>query len=89
MPDMRKRNGVMMKLDELKKELDIINAKIIKLQTLQEQAQKECKQIEEKYGVSNIEELKAKYESAVQQRDEKIRIAEEYLKKVKEDLADV
>ena len=79
----------MMKFDELKKELDIINAKIIKLQTLQEQAQKECKQIEEKYGVSNIEELKAKYESAVQQRDEKIRIAEEYLKKVKEDLADV
>ena len=79
----------MMKLDELKKELDIINAKIIKLQTLQEQAQKECKQIEEKYGVSNIEELKAKYESAVQQRDEKIRIAEEYLKTVKEDLADV
>ena len=78
-----------MKFDELKKELDIINAKIIKLQTLQEQAQKECKQIEEKYGVSNIEELKAKYESAVQQRDEKIRIAEEYLKKVKEDLADV
>lgn len=78
-----------MNLDELKKELEAVKAKIIKLQTLKEQAESECHRIESEFGVSNEVELQEKYNEAVRLRDEKIALAEAHLNKIKEELADV
>lgn len=76
-------------LEKLKNDLEDVKAKIIKLQTLKEQAQQECARIEQEFGVTSIEELQQKYDEAVKLRDEKIAVAEDYLNKIKEELIDV
>ena len=47
----------MNELEIIKSQLNDINNKRVKLQTLVEQAQKQCSEIEEKYGVKSPDEL--------------------------------
>lgn len=79
----------MTEFEKLQKELETVKAKIIKLQTLKEQAQKECSEIEQKFGVHSLEELEKKYNDAKAERDKQVALAWEHISKVKEELGDI
>ena len=51
-------------LELLKSQLNDINTKRVRIQTLVEQAQKQCQEIEQKYNVKSLEELKALVDKA-------------------------
>lgn len=78
-----------MNFQEIQKELADVKQKIARAELLKEQAIEKCKAIEEKYGISSVEELQAKYDKAVADRDEQIRLAEEHLNKIKAELQNV
>ena len=78
-----------MDFQEIQKELADVKQKIARAELLKEQAIEKCKAIEEKYGIATIEELQAKYDEAVKNRDEQIKLAEEHLDKIKAELQNV
>ena len=63
----------MNELEQIQSQINEINNKRIRYQTLKDQAIKQCQDIEQKYGIKSLEELKAlvdkanvEYQTAVQ-----------------------
>ena len=54
----------MNELELIKSQLNDINNKRVKYQTLKEQAQKQVEEIQKKYNITSIEELKSLMEQA-------------------------
>lgn len=54
----------MNELEQIKSQLNDINNKRVRFQTLKEQAIAQCKAIEEKYGIKSLDELKALMDKA-------------------------
>lgn len=75
-------------IEVIKSQLNDINNKRIKYQTLKEQAIKQCKEIEEKYNIKSIEELEAKVNSLQSEYDNVLQKAQEYITKTNEILSD-
>lgn len=71
-------------LNKLKEELEHINNKRIKLETLVDQAKKQCKEIEEKYHITNEHELKVLVDNAEAAYLQKLTEAANYLEEVKQ-----
>lgn len=66
-------------LEMLKKELQDVTSKQIKLETLIEQAKQQCALIEQKYNIKTEEELKQLVASAEKEYMDKIQQATVYL----------
>ena len=75
-------------IEVIKSQLNDINNKRIKYQTLKEQAIKQCKEIEEKYNIKSIEELEAKVNSLQSEYDNVLQKAQDYIAKTNEILSD-
>ena len=56
----------MNELELLRKELQEVTNKQIRLETIKEQAIQQCKEIEDKYGIHNEQELRNLLENAEQ-----------------------
>lgn len=77
----------MNELEKLKNELQEINNKQIRLQTIIDQAKDQCKEIEQKYNVSSEAELKQLLDKAEQEYLDKVTNATLYLNEAKKALA--
>lgn len=73
-----------MNYQELKNELNIVNNKRIKLQTLIEQANNQCEQIEKKYNIKNEQELQALVDNAQLEYDKQLQEVQSYITKTNE-----
>ena len=73
-------------LEMLNKELQQISSKQIKLETIIEQAVQQCKEIEQKYNISNEEELKQVLDKAQQEYLNQVEKASIYLADAKQAL---
>ena len=69
----------MNELESLKVRLQEINNKRIRLQTIIEQANQQCKEIEAKYNISNEEEFKQLMDKTEEQYRQKVEQATMYL----------
>lgn len=69
----------MNELELLKSQLNEINTKRVKVQTLIEQAQRQCEEIEKKYNVSSLEELKVLMDKAQTEYQQEVQKAQEYI----------
>lgn len=69
----------MNELEIIKSQLNDINNKRVKLQTLVEQAQKQCSEIEEKYGVKSPDELLALMTKAEEAYKRSLNEARQYI----------
>ena len=77
----------MSSLQQIQSQLNDINMKRVKLQTLIEQAQKQCEVIEQKYGIKSPEELQELMDKTQKEYEEQLKQAEEYITKTNEQLA--
>ena len=66
-------------LELLKSQLNDINTKRVRIQTLVEQAQKQCEEIEKKYNVSSLEELKVLVDKAELEYQNQVQEAQKYI----------
>ena len=66
-------------LELLKSQLNDINTKRVRIQTLVEQAQKQCQEIEQKYNVKSLEELKALVDKAELDYQKQVEEAQKYI----------
>ena len=66
-------------LDSLKQQLNEINTKRVRVQTLIEQAKKQCELIEQKYNVSTAEELKSLVDTTQAKYEEEVALARKYI----------
>lgn len=66
-------------LDSLKQQLNEINTKRVRVQTLIEQAKKQCRLIEQKYNVTSAEELKSLAEFTQAKYEEEVALARKYI----------
>lgn len=73
-------------LELLKKELQEVNNKQIRLQTIKDQAIQQCQEIEEKYNIKDEAELKALLDKAEAEYQENITKATTYLVDAKQAL---
>ena len=73
-------------LELLKKELQEVNNKQIRLQTIKDQAIRQCQKIEEKYNIKDEAELKALLDKAEAEYQENITKATTYLVDAKQAL---
>lgn len=73
-------------LELLKKELQEVNNKQIRLQTIKDQAIQQCQEIEEKYSIKDEAELKALLDKAEAEYQENITKATTYLVDAKQAL---
>lgn len=73
-------------LELLKKELQEVNNKQIRLQTIKDQAIQQCQEIEEKYNIKDEAELKALLDKAESEYQENITKATTYLVDAKQAL---
>ena len=73
-------------LELLKKELQEVNNKQIRLQTIKDQAIQQCQEIEEKYNIKDEAELKALLDKAEAEYQENITKATTYLVDAKQSL---
>ena len=76
----------MNELEELKKELQEVNNKQIRLQTIVEQAKQQCAEIEKKYNINNEAELKALLDNAEETYKQNLEKATIYLLDAKQAL---
>lgn len=76
-----------MNLTELQTQLRDINTKRVKLQTLKEQAEKQCELVEQKYGVKSLEELKILMDKAQEDYNQQVALAQDYITKTNQQLA--
>lgn len=74
-------------LASLQLQINEINNKRVKLQTLKEQAVKQCELIEQKYGVKSLEELKALMDKAQEEYNQQVQLAQEYITNTNQQLA--
>lgn len=77
----------MSNLQQIQSQLNEINNKRVRLQTLVEQANKQCEVIEQKYNIKSLEELKSLMEKAQLEYEQQIKLAEDYITKTNEQLA--
>lgn len=77
----------MNQLQTIKNQLNEINNSRIKIQTLIDQAQKQCNEIQQKYGVSSIEELRQLVEKAEGEYQNQLTVAQQYIKDTNEALS--
>ncbi len=68
-----------MDLNTLTQQLNQINTQRVKFQTLAEQAKNQCKEIEEKYNVTSLEELTMLKQKAQESYDKTCQEAQDYL----------
>jgi hypothetical protein len=69
----------MNELEQIKSQLNEINNKRIKYQTLKEQAVKQCADIETKYGIKSLEELEALVMKAQAEYNASVKEAQKYI----------
>lgn len=69
----------MNQLEIIQSQLNDINNKRVRVQTLMEQAKKQCEEIEKKYNVTSLEELQALVNKAQEDYDKQIQEAQEYI----------
>lgn len=69
----------MNELEQIKAQLNEINNKRVRYQTLKEQAIAQCKAIEEKYGIKSLDELKALVDKAQIAYDTSVQAAQKYI----------
>lgn len=69
----------MNELELIKSQLNEINNKRIRYNTLKEQALKQCAEIEQKYGVKSLEELEVLVKKAQADYDASIQKAQKYI----------
>ena len=68
-------------LEQIKSQLNEVNNKRIKYQTLKEQAKKQCEEIEKKYVIKSLQELEVLMNKANEEYNESLKKAEEYINK--------
>ena len=73
------RESTMNELELINDELNKINNKCIKYQTLIEQAKKQCQEIEQKYNVTCLEELKTLVDKADLEYKQELQNAQQYI----------
>lgn len=71
-------------LDVLKNQLNDINNKRVRIQTLKEQAQKRCDEILKKYNVTSLKELTQRKEQIDKEYQEELTKAQEYVAQANE-----
>lgn len=69
----------MNELEQIKSQLDYINNQRVRLETLIEQAKKQCLEIESKYNISSEQELKALVDKADLEYQTELQKAQEYI----------
>jgi len=69
----------MNELEQIKSQLNDINNKRVRCQTLIEQARKECEEILVKYNVSSIEELKSLVDKTNNEYQQQLSSAKQYI----------
>lgn len=74
-------------LASLQAQINDINNKRIKLQTLKDQAVKQCEVIEQKYGVKSLEELEELMNKAQTEYNEHLLLAQDYITKTNQQLS--
>ncbi len=74
----------MNELEQIKSQLTQINNTRIKLQTLSEQAKAKCAEIEQKYNVSNLEEMQALVNQAQVEYQQQVLEAQQYINSANE-----
>ena len=74
-------------LELLKSQLNDINTKRVRIQTLVEQAQKQCEEIEKKYNVSSLEELKILVDKAELEYQNQVQEAQKYIQETNQVLS--
>ena len=74
-------------LELLKSQLNDINTKRVRIQTLVEQAQKQCQEIEQKYNVKSLEELKALVDKAELDYQKQVEEAQKYIQETNQVLS--
>lgn len=80
--------GVMMnELELINSQLNDINAKRVRYQTLIDQAQKQCEEIEKKYNVNSLEELKTLVDKADAEYQQQVQEAQKYITETNQLLA--
>ena len=87
MPYMRQtfvKEYYMNELELLRKELQEVTNKQIRLETIKEQAIQQCKEIEDKYGIHNEQELRNLLEKAEQEYNKNLEQAAIYLADAKQ-----
>ena len=77
----------MSNLATLQSQLNEINTKRVRLQTLKEQAVKQCEEIQKKYNVSSLEELDVLFKKAQTEYNEQVALAQEYITTTNQQLA--
>ena len=81
---MELREKTMNELELINSQLNDINNKCIKYQTLIEQAKKQCQEIEQKYNVSSLDELKTLVDKADSDYQQEIQNAQQYITQANE-----
>lgn len=66
-------------IELLKNKLNEINNQRIRIQTLVDQAQKQCEAIQLKYNVNSLEELKILVDKAKQEYEQEVQSAQKYI----------
>lgn len=69
----------MNELEQIKSQLNEINNKRVRYQTLKEQALAQCKAIEEKYGIKSLAELQALKDKAQTAYNTAVQEAQKYI----------
>ena len=64
---------------QIQAQLNEINTQRVRMQTLVEQAQKQCSEIEAKYNVKSAEELKALVDKAQLEYEQSLKEAQTYI----------
>ena len=69
----------MNELEQIQSQINEINNKRIRYQTLKDQAIKQCQDIEQKYGIESLEELKALVDKANVEYQTAVQSAQKYI----------
>lgn len=69
----------MNELEQIKSQLNEINNKRVRYQTLKEQAIKQCQEIEQKYNITSIEQLGELVQQAQLAYEESVQQAQKYI----------
>lgn len=73
------KGNLMNNIELLKNKLNEINNQRIRIQTLVDQAQKQCEAIQLKYNVNSLEELKILVDKAKQEYEQEVQNAQKYI----------
>ena len=75
----QERNMKLNELEQIKAQLNEINNKRVRYQTLKEQAVKQCQSIETKYGIKSLEELEVLMQKAQAEYNQSVQEAQKYI----------